>query len=400
MQTILLGFMVISPLSLYMANLISSDCLFMSLSLIWFSLLLWLVHRPSNKIILWHTIILCLAFTIRYNALVYPAIAVIAFLLSKISWTKRLIGVITPAILCGLFILYTGNKYKALTGTWQYAPFSGWQAANNAMYTYRYVDSADRKPVPAKFKALDSMIRQYFDTTRNTLRFPVERIEASTAYMWTPRLPLYQYRNKIAIRSKDSITPELKKWAMMGPLYKEYGTWILKKYPKEYAQHFLWPNLLKYYAPPAEFLEYYNDRTDIVTAIAQTWFLYKNNKVFSRLKDAKAWPLEIYPILTGIMNMVLFCSFCFFWTLKTNRKNSPLNKTILLTFIIWLLNAAFTIISSPAAIRLQAFPILLETIFALVLIDWLWKLAYVEVGNVVKQGIDHTSPELQSKVLA
>jgi protoporphyrinogen oxidase len=367
-------FMVINPMFIYMANLISSDCIFMSLSLTWFALMLWLVHHPSNRIIFWHTVVLCLAFTARYNALVYPAIAALAFLLAKISWQRKLIGIAVPAILCGLFILYTGNKYQQLTGTWQYAPFSGWQAANNAMYTYRYVDSADRKPVPDKFKKLDNMIRAYFDSTRNLEKYPIESIKASTAYMWSPGLPLFEYR-KTALPQKDSNAIELKKWALMGPLYKEYGTYILKQYPVEYAQHFLWPNFIKYYAPPAEFLELYNDGRDSVPITAKIWFHYKTTKVSSRIKDPKAYPLEVYPILTGTMNVLLFCCLICFCMLHGFRQKNTMPKTMILVITIWLLNAAFTIASSPAAIRLQAFPLLLETCFGLMLVDWLWKLA-------------------------
>ncbi len=74
-------------------------------------------------------------------------------------------------ILCGIFVLYTGNKFKVLTNTWQYSPFSGWLLANNAMFAYRHVDSAHRKPVPEKFKVLDNMIRTYFDSTRDINKY-------------------------------------------------------------------------------------------------------------------------------------------------------------------------------------------------------------------------------------
>ncbi|AXY74753.1 hypothetical protein D3H65_12505 [Paraflavitalea soli] len=373
-QIILLCFMVINPLFLHMANLISTDCIFLALSLTWFGLLLWIIHRPSTRILFWHALILPLAFTIRYNALVYPAIAALALLLGKMSWGKRIIGIAAPIILCGLFIWYTGNKYKALAGTWQFSPFSGWQAANNAMYTYRWVDSADRKPVPKKFKVLDNMIREYFDSTRNFRKYPFEAIKASTAYMWTPTSPLYQYRKKV-LGKQDSTATELQKWAIMGPFYKEYGSYIIRQYPLHFAQHFLWPNAIKYYAPPAEFLEVYNQGKDSVNLWAQSWFRYKSARIKSRFEDPNINILELYPILTGVMNVVLLCCFVCFHILHGFKKQSPLRKTILIVIAIWLLNATFTIIASPAAIRLQAFPVILETAFALVLLNWLWQTA-------------------------
>jgi hypothetical protein len=55
LQTILICFMVFNPLFLYMGNLVSSDALFLALSLIWFSLLLWIIYKSSFWLLLWHT---------------------------------------------------------------------------------------------------------------------------------------------------------------------------------------------------------------------------------------------------------------------------------------------------------------------------------------------------------
>jgi hypothetical protein len=371
-QIILVCFLILNPLFLYMANLVSTDCLFMTLSLFWFALLLWLINRPSVSVIFWHTIVIFFAFIVRYNALIYPIIGLLTFFMTKLTLKTKIVGIAGPLLLCGLFILYTGNKYKALTGIWQYSPFSGWQMANNAMYIYRYVDSADRKAVPEKFRELDNMIRTYFDTTRNIYRFPLEGIKASTFYMWTRTMPLYQYREKML--GKDTSLPELQKWAQIAPLFKEYGIYIIKQYPLKYAEHFLWPNALKYYAPPIEYLEFYNNKQSTVNSVAQSWFGYKTSKVHSRIKDSKSYPLDIFPILTGSMNIMLLCCLICFFILLGFRTKIALSKTIILVMSIWLLNAAFTIFSTPAAIRFQSFPIILITTFCLVLIDWMYKL--------------------------
>lgn len=369
-KKILVLFVVVSPLFLYLSNLVSSDCLFMSISLLWFSLLLWLIHKPSNKIVILHTIVLFIAFILRYNALVYPLISLSILLITKLPRKSAAVGIIVPIILCGTFVMMTGNKYKSITGTWQYSPFAGWQAANNAMYIYRYVDSTERKPVPEKFKVLDQMIREYFDSTRDTRRFPLETIKAGTWYMWAPSLPLYKYRDRL-LNGKDSVYSEIAKWATVAPLYKQYGTYIMKQYPREFLQYFAWPNLVNYYAPPAEFMEYYNQGRDTVQSIAKNWFRYSNNKVMARINDSKAYPLKIYPILIGTMNVVLiYCLICFL-LLRKKQQGTGITKTMLLVSVLWASNAVFTIISSPAAIRLQAFPLLLETTFAIFLVDWL-----------------------------
>jgi hypothetical protein len=371
-QVILLCFMVFNPLLFNLANIVSSDGFFLSISLTWFSILLWIIHRPSNKLIIWHTIILFIAFTVRYNALIYPFIAAMAFYLSKLTMRKIIAGLSLGIFLCFLFIGYTTYKYKKLTGSWQYSPFSGWQLANNAMYTYRYVDSNYRKQVPTKYKALDNMIRVYFDSTRNTKKHPQETLLASTAYMWSPNLPLFKYMNQV---NKDSNSSEFKRWATMAPLYSGYGIYIIKQYPMKYLQHFIWPNANKYYAPPIEFLGSYNSGKENVGKVAVNWFGYKSRKVTTRMKDLNINVLNFYPILTGTMNILFLCCLVSYILLNGFRQKSFFVKGLVLTSIVLFTNAGFTILSSSSALRFQAFPILLITIFAILSVDRLWNIA-------------------------
>lgn len=376
MQLVLICFMVINPLFIYMANLISSDGLFLALSLTWFSLLLWIIHKPSTRVIVWHTIVLFITFTVRYNALAYPAIATVVILLSRLPIAKKAAAIGAAATLCGLFVLYTGERFRGLTGTWQYSPFSGWLMSNNAMYAYRYVDSSERKAVPDRFKALDRMIRTYFDSSRDVKQHPWEAIQAGTSYMWNPRMPLYKYRDELF--KKDTAASELKKWASMGTFYKSYGFYIIQQYPLKYALYFLWPNMLKYYAPPVEFLASYNSNHDYVLPIARRWFGYKSTKVTTRTKNLSIGMLDFYPIMAGVSNVVMLCGMVCFTILKGFQINILFRKGVMLAGVLWLLNALFTIFASSAALRFQSFPVLLAITFALLLMDWIWTMGIIE----------------------
>jgi len=370
-QQLLLGFVTLNPLFLYLANLVSSDAIFLGLSLTWFTLLMWIAERPNNCVIAAHAIVLFVAFTFRYNSLIYPVIAVVAFGISRMFLYKKLLGVATGFLLCGLFVLYTGDKYKALTGSWQFSPFSGWQMANNAMYVYRYVDSAARKPVPKRFRDLDEMIRVHYDSTRDAKKYPFEYIKASTMYMWTSGLPLKVYENRKF--AKDTIVDTFKKWASMGPLYGGYGAYIIKQYPWEFTVYFLWPTIQNYYAPPVEFLEHYNGGKNSVDSIAQYWFDYKSRKVMSRLDNAEKYVLGFYPILAGIANAVLACCLVCFIILSGHRVRTSFRKIVLIVTLLWFINALFTVCASPAALRFQAFPVTLVTIFSIMLLDWMFQ---------------------------
>jgi hypothetical protein len=386
-QYILLVFMVLNPLFLHLANLVSSDCLFVCLSLIWFSLLCWIIHRPSTKIIIWHALILFTAFIVRYNAIVYPLIATVAFAISNLSLHRKLIGAFAGFLLCGVFVFFTSYEYKKLTGYWQFSPFSGWLIANNAMYAYRNVDSNQRKPVPHKFQLLDNMIRERIDTTRNNKKYTVELRMSNTAYMWSRSLPLYKYRENIF--KKDTSAKEFKKWASMGPFFKEYGTFIIKLYPWHFIKYVIWPNAKKYYAPPVEFLHDYNFGTDNVSEDAKQWFNYKSTKVKTRMKNTKVWVLDFHPILSGIINLIMLCLLLFYIALKGWRYNNIFAKGILIGGIMWLTNAGFTIIVSPAALRFQSFPFSLTIILAIILLEWLIK---------HMQNINQNAKELEEEI--
>jgi hypothetical protein len=372
-QIIVLCFMVLNPLFLHLGNMVSSDGFFLSLSCIWFALLLWIIHRPSTKIIIWHAVVLFIAFTFRYNAMIYPFIAGLAFGLSQMSLRKKLVGVGLGLFLCGIFVGFTSYRYKKLTGYWQYAPFSGWQFANNAMYAYRDVDTADYKSVPKKFFSLDSMVRKYYLSTRNVSLYPSEKAMASTFYMWSKGMPLMDYRDNLFKKTKDSIN-EFKKWASMGPLYKSYGLYLIRQYSGQFVRSFMWPNARKYYAPPVEFLEDYNSGRKLVTEQAKTWFGYTSTKVKTRMLDGKVRVLDIYPILSGIINVVMLFGLLYYVLLKGWQYNSVFNKILIMGCAVWLINAAFTIFASSAALRFQSFPIILTTTFALLLVDWMAQL--------------------------
>ncbi len=392
-QAILICFMVGNPLFLHLANLVSSDGLFFVLSFIWFTLLLWTIHRPSSRIIVWHALVLFFAFSVRYNALIYPVISALVFLLSKQYVIEKIRGILMGISLCALFVVYTGNSYLKLTGTWQYSPFSGWQLANNAMYAYRYVDSAARKPVPDRFKKLDNMIRSYFDTTRNLRNHPQEGVQASTIYMWDRRMVLYKYRDKILGQDTGTID-DFRKWALMGSFYKAYGSYIIKQYPWHYLRYFLWPNARKYYAPWVEFLSAYNMGKSTVSPVAQVWFGYESAEVTTRMKNYRVTILDFYPILAGIMNVVFVFSLICFLILGGFKNKVLLSKGILLASTVWLVNAVFTIFSSPAALRFQSFPILLTITFATLIIDQMCLMAAMpEVderseGKILKYRLD------------
>jgi len=92
------------------------------------------------------------------------------------------------------------------------------------------------------------------------------------------------------------------------------------------------------------------------------------------MENGRTWILDFYPILTGIINLVMLFGLIYFIVLKGWQDNSVFNKTLLMGSTVWLLNAFFTIVASSAALRFQSFPIILTTTFSFLLMDWMGQL--------------------------
>lgn len=380
-RIMLFAVMLFNPVFLYLANYVSSDALFLSLSLIWFTQLCWIIYNPTTGLIIGQGILLFLAFTVRYNALYYPLIAAIAFLLSKQQTLVKIMGFALGVILIGLFMNYTSNRYYKIAGIKEFSPFTGWQMANNAMYAYRYINSAEVKPVPPRFRQLDKMVRNYFDSTRDEKKHPEEMVKASTVYMWTPSSPLHRYKS-LQFR-KDTTADEIQQWATVAPLYKDYGTYLMKQYPVTFARYYLWPNFLKYYAPPVEYLAQYSTGVDSVYPLAQQWFGYPSNKLRTRVRDFKVHTLDFYPVLTGIVNVLFLLGLLSFVLLKLYCKHIEIVKGLWLAGGLWIVNIGFSVFASPVALRFQLFPILV-----------FWCFAFLLMEHLVREAMDSSPKQL------
>lgn len=379
-KNILLIFFLVDPAILYMSNYISADSLFIGLSFLWLSSLLWVIFQPQPRQIWSQAILLLACFTVRYNAIYYPCIAALAFLISRYRWYWKLAGIVFGTTLIGLSILYTSAKMKEVTGKQQFSAFGGWQLANNALYMYETIPAKDREPVPARFAKLETMVRQHMDTL-SRVKLTKEDTVSARFYLWSPKGPLIQYL--VQDWKKDSTTPYFKRWASEAPLFSDYGAWLIRKYPLAFAMNVLVPNALRYAVPPAEFLEIYNMGGDSVGPLAKAWFNYKSIKVTDHnKKDARIGIMEWYStfacianvlFLIGLVGMFLFHGF------KT--KGNELTKITLLFTLAFLVNTGFSIFASPIVLRYQLFPMLICLTLASIMMQTIYQLALQEEQN-------------------
>ncbi|NML40786.1 hypothetical protein HHL17_26550 [Chitinophaga sp. G-6-1-13] len=370
LQVLLVLLLLINPVALYMANYVSSDSIFFSVSVCWFISLIWIANRPTWGWMIFQALIVTYAFMVRYNAMYYPLISALTLLISSDTLKRKIFAAFIMLVLVFSFVGWTSLRYESAVGKFEFSPFSGWQLANNGMYAYRFIDSADRKNLPLKFKELDQDVRRYFDTTSKLIiQYPNVMLDISTAYMWRRESPLRIYMMRKY--NGDTTMTDFKKWASIAPFYKEYGSTLIKTYPTDFARNYLWPNLVKYYVPPVEFLENYGFLMDTIPPITKSWFGFKEDKLYSRFKDNRVSMLDYYPVVCGVMNAVYVMLSISFIILAGWRLDRRLCNLWLIATFVWICNLLFSVFASPVALRFQMFPLLVCVIINVVLLDFI-----------------------------
>lgn len=364
----LLAISVVNPLLPHIANIVSSDCLFTTLSLVWFTQLLWIVYKPNGRLLLFHALILLFAFMVRFSAIWYPFISITVILLISIPARNKWLSLSMIVMLLLFFIGCTEYEYHKKTHTTQYSAFGSWQMAANALYAYAYAEPVDPEKVPRQFKNLHATVNHHMDSIRTLANRPNQEI--GVYYLWKYRSPLIQYAKHQW--QKDAKTPQFTKWASMGPLYGAYGRWLITQHPGLFMKHFIWPNLVRFYHPPTFSLSTYNLGDASVDSITVTWFNWKNNQLPSRLHDPQIHVMTLFTPLLAVINTIFILSALIFLYFSRFKQCSPISKHILfITLLVWLGNIIFSVISAPTELRYQVFPVIITGPFCLLIVSWL-----------------------------
>lgn len=350
-------FLLLNPLPLYIANYIASDALFIAVSILWITQLLFLLYKPRYLYILTHALILLLAFSIKYQAVFYPLISIGALISCRASLMYKL-GALTAiaATLCW-FYSFTSQKMENMTGFRQFSGFSGWQLANNALYMYEKIPASERKNVPVEFSAIDRAVREHMDTLKKVQQPAIDSV-TRIFYLWNIKGPLVL--SAVNKWKANPTTPYFTRWAIASYRYRQYGQYLILTYPGAYIRYWMLPNLRGFFMPPTEFLGYYNMGQDSVKPIAAAWFHYTSAKVsnqggkreYNRLTRA-------YPIATMLIHIAYLLSFCTMAIAGGLHNKYRHRSFALLIIAFWVVNLLFSLFASSIVMRYQYFPLLL-----------------------------------------
>ena len=360
---ILFVLLVFNPLMPYLANCVLSDALFCAMSVMLFSSYIWMLHKPEKKHIYVQALLIGVAFTFRYAAICYPMISIVVYLLSRQKLSLKMIGVAAPWFLIVPFILYTQQKTKEVTGTAEFSVFGGWQLANNALYMYDHI-TVDSNKLPPRTRELDRMARQFYKMV------PPEKREfepfPGTYFIKVPFAVLKPYMTK---RYDASDAPsQFYAWGKVSPIYKEYGSYLIKHNPVEFAQYYLWLNAKNYFIPHLEKYGSYNMGMDSVWDNAKEWFNYPTNEITYTSASLQEHVFYFVPVIFMMLNLYFAGSFFYLLLSKRLKKiNAPLRNALVLTTVTLFINFCFSTFATPVVLRYEIFAIILLVTFSLYL---------------------------------
>jgi hypothetical protein len=360
-------FLFLNPAILYLSNYITSDVYFIGISLIWISQLFKLIYKPGVFLLVTHVMVLVLAFTVRYHALMYPVISITVIVFCGVSLRAKLASIIAIAALISGFVFYTTGQTEKVMGTRQFSAFSGWQMASNAVYAYAHMPERPFINVPEEFAGVHKRVYAYLDSLQHIpMAFRPDR-PLMAFYLWDPGSPLQPAANAEHIADNKL---HLERMAAVSPLYNRYGKYLISQYPLEYIRYYILPNMLQYADPPAENMSVYNDGSDRVWPIAQAWFGYKTDQVFTRSDTHEMQLFEYYPAFM-VFIILLFTGVWigYLWIGGRRYTAPPFRNAFRITTLYWIVHFGFSVLASPVVLRYQLFNMILGVTFSALLVD-------------------------------
>lgn len=347
-KILLFVLLVLNPFYLFYSNYVTSDAFFSCFTVLWFTLLMWILQRPSWWLFTIHLAVLAGVFILRYNAVIFPFITAVAILLSShLRWKKGLY-IFLSFFTIFLIVSYITKETKEYAGTKTFSAFSGWQLANDALHIVPFakIDTAAVKD--KEVKDFLTYTLHFFDTTRQTFPDSV----ASAVYMWHINSPLKNYMNVYPGRKKLYFAT----WNALGPVYSKVGQTLILQKPTTYLKHFVLPNAKAYLFPGLEMYESYMEKNDTVAAIAQRFYHYKSNKASQDHPIVYALIFEPARYFFTVINLLFPVFALYFFFSKKYRQQSLLyNQTLLCYSALYIGNLIFIVLLAPSVLRYHVF---------------------------------------------
>jgi hypothetical protein len=174
-------------------------------------------------------------------------------------------------------------------------------------------------------------------------------------------------------------------WTAVGPVFDQYGSYLVRKHPAAFAQYYLWPNTINYFVPMGEMMNGRNTGDDRIDKKVAQWFQYKSTRLHTLVPvPVRRTIVRLFAYLSGFFNL-LFLAITAIALLKQRRlvQDNITRFTILVT-VYWMTNFIFSIATSPLIMRYQFFPMIVTTGFALALLPHVLRIVFNKRGAALR----------------
>ncbi|MBX2904709.1 MAG: hypothetical protein KF744_01635 [Taibaiella sp.] len=341
---ILMVLLMFNPILIFQTNLIASDSLFCSLSVMWITCCFWIVKQEKWWALALQIVLLYLAFQVRYTALFYPFIAVTALLFFTRRIGYKIVGVL---LTFGIILAAKSRQEQAVydvTGEKVFSGFSGWQLANNVLYYYKKIHVDTMKFPTGEMRLLDQAVRYHYDSVDKGPGI-------GSAFMWSRRSPLKRFNMYYVKRYKSSYFPM---WFKVSVLYQDYAVNLIKQDPGAFLKYYMYPNTLNYFYPETEQLRSYDaDRLMLDTSSA-SWFSLERRRLYTTVPGLQDDVITLYPALSLLLNLLnIGAILVFVVRLVKNWRRVPGNvKGLFVTWTMYFFGyMAFSIFATVVTLR-------------------------------------------------
>ncbi len=324
----------------YLCFWLMSDSLFISITLLWLTSLIWLVNYKKSFLVIVTLVLAFILMKLRYTGMVFPFVTIISvFMLNRgATWYIALLSLFT------LFIVYlqgvSGNK--RFVGVDTFSGFTGWAKANNATCVLPYVDIDTTKFSDETVLRIHQICKAYPDSF-----FKMDYVR-KTAFMWYKEFPgkvilmEYYYNNQQQI-------PYVKCWSIMGTKMNKYANEIIREHPFEFARRFVIWNLGELLFPMNNFDKYPTTAPDQFT---KEWFkiseptMHAKNDIFFKYFSKYTYLKYVVSFILGMIAIIIF-----YFRREVLLSASQQKNTVIVISVFIILTAIFLVISHPIHLR-------------------------------------------------
>jgi hypothetical protein len=171
--------------------------------------------------------------------------------------------------------------------------------------------------------------------------------------------------------------------AAVGPLYGQYGTYLIKKFPGAFLEYFVEPNAIRYLFPPMEAfgsLPPFFLRPDYLGQAGRTWFGLQTLTVSWDRINFRAKVLRPYQTIVFFVHILFVFTLIGFITVKGlgSLPTMERNSLIVLT-ALWVLDLGFNLTAAATVMRYEIFLLMIE----FTLIWWLIGRTFFQPAKII-----------------